>query len=239
MHETTIDQALGGSIRLRQYRDGYRFSIDAFLLAGFLRPDPNSSVLDLGSGCGIIPLILARRHAGLTVFGIEIQPELACLANENAVENEMGDRVKIVEGDLRQLRKNNLPQPIALVVSNPPFRQRNTGRINPDSQRAIARHEVSVTLPELIAAAGRMLDPGGKFATIYPAERLTDLMICMRRQRIEPKRLRLIHSERNTEAKRTLVEGLKEGRPGLRVLTPLVVYQGDGTYTAEVCGMLR
>jgi tRNA1Val (adenine37-N6)-methyltransferase len=239
MRETTTDRALGGAILVRQHRDGYRFSIDAFLLAGFLQPDPNSAVLDLGSGCGIIPLILARRYAGLTVFGIEIQTELARLANANAVENGMGDRVKIVEGDLRHLKKNDLPQPIALAIANPPFRQCNTGRINPDSQRAIARHEVAVTLAELLATAGRVLDPGGRFATIYPSERLADLLICMRRQRIEPKRLRMIHSERSADAKRLLVEGIKEGRPGLAVLTPLVVYRGPGVYTEEVGEMLR
>jgi tRNA1Val (adenine37-N6)-methyltransferase len=237
--ETTTDAALNGTIQVRQPRGGYRFSIDAFLLAGFISPMPKVAVLDLGTGCGIIPLIVAQRCAGMDVFGVEIQPELAELARENIRENGMASRVTIFEMDLKQLNKRDLPGPVGLVVSNPPFRECRTGRINPDSQRAIARHELRVTLPELVAAAQRVLDPGGRFATIYPSERLVALFTCLRQHRLEPKRLRMVHSDRSSEAKRCLVESVREGRPGLRVAAPLAVYRANGDYSAEVVGMLR
>lgn len=237
--ETTEDAALDGTIRVRQHRGGYRFSIDAFLLAAFIGPMPKTVVVDLGTGCGIIPLIVAKRWAGLEVVGVEIQPELADLARENIRENGMSSRVTVLEMDLKRLSRTDLTRPVDLVVSNPPFRPCHTGRINPDSQRAIARHELRVTLPELVAVAQRVLDPGGRFATIYPAERLVDLLSCLRRHRLEPKRLRMVHSDRNSEAKRSLVESVREGRPGLRVLPPLAVYRTDGGYSAEVSGMLR
>jgi tRNA1Val (adenine37-N6)-methyltransferase len=239
MREITSDWALNGAIQVKQRRTGYRFSIDALLLAGCLRPDLSSGVLDLGTGCGIIPLVLARRHSGLRICGVEIQRDLARIARENVLANGMDDQVKILEMDMRQLKKSDLPFSVNLVVSNPPYRRRHSGRINPDSQKAIARHEIKVTLPELVDAGARILDPGGKFAVIYPAERLLDLLGCMRQRVLEPKRLRMVQSAPGEEAKRVLVEGKKLGRPGLRVSPPLTVYRADGSYSDEVAAMLR
>lgn len=234
MKEVTTDTALNGHIRVKQHRHGYRFSIDALLLAGFVKPVPAAPVLDLGTGCGIIPLILAWRYPGLQLYGVEVQEELAFLAEENVAENHMCDRIKILHMDLKKLEIRHLPDPIGLIVSNPPFRRHLSGRINPDPQRAIARHELKMTLDDLVSVSGRILARGGKFAGIYPSERLVDLLVCMRDNRIEPKSLRMVHSEVNTEAKRVLVEGVKEGRSDLRVRRPLFIYQPDGSYTPEV-----
>jgi tRNA1Val (adenine37-N6)-methyltransferase len=237
MQPTTTDSALGGTLRVKQHREGYRFSIDAFLLAGFVRPGPEDAVLDLGSGCGIIPLILARRHPGLRIYGVEVQRELALLAKENAQENQMSDRIRILHKDLKELRRHSLASRIDWVVTNPPFRRRASGRVNPDIQRAIARHEIKLTLDDLVRVSATILDPGGRFAVVYPAERLTGLLCTLRKWRIEPKMLRMVHSLRESEAKRVLVEGVKEGRPGVRVCRPLAIYRQDGRYTREAAAM--
>jgi tRNA1Val (adenine37-N6)-methyltransferase len=235
---TTEDTALGGTIRVKQHREGYRFSIDAFLLADFVRPGPEEVVLDLGAGCGIIPLILARRHPRVRVYGVEVQRELALLAQENVIQNRVDDRIVILHKDLRELNKSSFATRVDWIVSNPPFRGRASGRINPDLQRAIARHEIKLTLDELVRVSSAILDPGGRFAVVYPAERLTALLSTLHKWRIEPKTLRTVHSHGEVDAKRVLVAGAKEGRPGMRICRPLTIYRPDGKYTHEIEAML-
>lgn len=237
MQPTTIDSALNGSIRVKQHRDGYRFSIDAFLIADFVRPGQDDTVLDLGAGCGIIPLILARRYPRLNIFGVEVQPELAQLAQENADQNGMGGRISILQMDLKDLTRDCFATPIDVIVSNPPFRRQTSGRVNPHPQRAIARHEIRLTLEDLVRVSAAILDPGGRFAVVYPAERLTGLLSILHKWRIEPKVLRLVHSHREGDAIRVLVEGVKEGRPGVRIRRPLTVYARDGRYTREAAAL--
>ena len=233
MESFSTDTFFGGRLRIRQHRHGYRFSIDAVLLADFARPRPGDTVLDLGTGCGVIPMILACRHPRIRIRGVEIQPELAELAAANVDLNGLSGRVEVVHADMREVAASPGAGPVDLVVSNPPYRSPHSGRINPDEQRARARHEISITLPELLHAAGRLLKNGGRFATIYPPERLAELLRLMQRERIEPKRLRTVHSGRSTDAKLALVEGLKLGRPGVTVHAPLVLYEDGGGYTAE------
>jgi tRNA1Val (adenine37-N6)-methyltransferase len=126
-----------------------------------------------------------------------------------------------------------------LVISNPPFRRTASGRINPNSQRAVARHEIKTTLVEVLTVAGRMLRTAGKLIMIYSSERLTDLLVQLRAVRIEPKFIRFIHSKKETEAKLTLVEGTREGNPGLTVGAPLVIYDKDGTYSDQMNAMFQ
>lgn len=237
MEQLTTDTFFNGRLRVRQERRGYRFSLDAVLVADHCRHLRVRTVLDLGTGCGIIPLVLAYRNPDLQVWGVEIQPELADLAAGNVRENGMKNRVTIRCKDLVSLEPEDVPIPIDLVVSNPPYRRANSGRINPDRQRAVARHEIAATLGDIVGAARRILKPGGRFVTIYPADRTADLIAELRSWSIEPKYLRAIYSSDGSEAKLILVEGSRDGGAGMKIAPPLVIYGESGSYTPEVEAM--
>jgi tRNA1Val (adenine37-N6)-methyltransferase len=234
-HDTFFD----GRMHVKQLRRGYRFSIDAVLLAGAVAPRTRDRVVDLGTGCGIIPMILAFHQPGLRVWGVELQADLAALAAENIGGNGWSDRVTIQRADMRQLGPESFNGPVDRVVANPPYRRARSGRINPDEQRALARHEIAITLPELLETVKRILKTGGRFHIIYSAERTAELLGCMRAEGIEPKRLRSIHSTAGENARLVLVEGIRAGRSGLTVSPPLVMYDGGGNYSAEVQSLLR
>lgn len=239
MQAMTSDSYFNGQIRIRQNQSGYRFSIDAVLLAYYARPHPGDRVLDLGTGCGIIPLIMAYRNPTIIVYGIEVQKELSELANFNIKDNRMEERITIVCKDMKSLRSEMISGLVDLVVCNPPFRKSQAGRINPDYQRAVARHEIQATLSDVLVTARRMLRPAGRFVTIYTAERTAELLTQMRSDRIEPKIVRTIHSSRLSEAKLILVEGVKGGRPGTKIESPLILCDEAGNYTQEVKQMFE
>jgi tRNA1Val (adenine37-N6)-methyltransferase len=230
----TTDSFFDGRIRIKQHRCGYRFSIDAVILAHHADPKPGDRVVDLGTGCGIVPLILTYRHPALHVYGIEVQAELAAISKCNIFDNHMDDRISILHEDMNILKTNMISGPVDLVISNPPYRKANSGRINPDPQRAVARHEIRATLNEVIQTARRILRPFGHFLTIYTADRMADLFTQLRSASLEPKFFRTIHSAPNSEAKLILVEALKGGSPGIKIGPSLIIYQTDGSYTAEI-----
>lgn len=238
MNTFTLDSLLNGSIRVKQGRAGYRFSLDAVLLAYYASLRSGEKVLDLGTGCGVIPLILSRRDPSRVIHGVEIQKTLADLAVSNVNENGMEDRISIHNMDMRELNAGGASGPVDLVVSNPPFRKQGAGRINPNRERAEAMHEIRITLRGVIDAAHRMLRRNGRFMVIYPAERLTGLIAGMRSAGVEPKRLRMIHSRPDREARRTLVEGVKDGGRGVTIEPPLITHREDGAYTHAVERML-
>ncbi|MFZ5563854.1 MAG: tRNA1(Val) (adenine(37)-N6)-methyltransferase [Thermodesulfobacteriota bacterium] len=231
---TTDGTFLNGRLCVRQAADGYRFSIDAVILAWHVTPAPNTAIVDLGTGCGIIPLILACRYPSISVTGIEIQPRLARTASENVAENKMADRVRIVCADIRNAGDILPAGRSDMVVCNPPFRQADAGRINPHEERAIARHELAVTLKDILAAARRTLRTAGEFIAIYPASRLADMICAMREADIEPKWLCPVCSRQGEEARLILVKGTRNGRPGTAIAPPLVIYSADDRYTPEV-----
>jgi tRNA1Val (adenine37-N6)-methyltransferase len=237
MESLTTDSLFNGSIRVKQHGSGYRFSLDAVLLAQHARPSPNHTVLDLGTGCGIVPLILAYRHPKIKVYGVEVQTELADIATLNIAENHMEDRITIICKDLKRLKQDMTSGPVDLVVTNPPYRKVKSGRLNPDQQRAVAKHELKATLFDVVETARRMLRTSGRLVIIYAAERMVDIIIQMRSAGIEPKYIRMIHSSRRVNAKRILVEGKKGGRHGIIIGPPLMIYRKDGVYSGEVQAM--
>lgn len=217
--DETLDEFMGGRLRVIQSGRGYRFSSDAVLLAEFVSTRAGDLVVDLGTGCGIIPLLLLLTRPLRHAVGLEIQPDLAGQAFRNARLNGLAHRMSVIQGDLRH-------PPIApfsadVVICNPPYRQPATGRINPNLQRAIARHELLASLDDILGASRRLLREGGRLAVIYAAVRLVDLLIRMRGFGLEPKRIRLIHPAPEAEAKLVLVEASAGGRRGIRILPPL------------------
>ncbi|PID39991.1 MAG: SAM-dependent methyltransferase [Proteobacteria bacterium] len=238
MGDHTCDYFLGGGIVLHQPRSGYRFSIDAVILAHLAKPAAGNRILDLGTGCGVIPVMVAYRHPGLQICGVEIQAPLAELARRNVSNNKMADHIDIVHKDMRQLTLHDIGGPVDLVVTNPPYRKLGSGRLNSQSQQAVARHELAVDLEGVLTTAGRMLNPSGRMVIIYPSVRSVDLLVAMRSVRLEPKILTMIHSDRSTSARLVVVEGAKGGGPGLMVAPPLYLYREDGNYTNAVEAML-
>jgi tRNA1(Val) A37 N6-methylase TrmN6 len=233
MRSLTTDTFFNGCIQVKQNRSGYRFSIDAVLLAWHSDPGPEDIILDLGTGCGIIPMILAYRYPGIRIYGIEIQSDLAEIARLNIEENNMGDRIFIRCMDMKTLSHDVTSGAVDMVVCNPPFRKPRSGRLNPDQERAIARHELKATLHDVIRTAHSMLRTSGRLVIVYSAERITDILSQMRDFGIEPKWIRMIHSEKNTNAKLMLIEGKKGARPALKIGPPLIIYRENGIYSDE------
>lgn len=239
MTETRQDAFFDGRIQVRQHRRGYRFSVDAVLLAHAAAVRPAGRILDLGTGCGIIPLLLAVRRPGARIVGVEIQAPLAELAAANVRDNGLEDRIRILHRDLRELTHRDAGGPVELVVSNPPYRPVGAGRRCLDGERDAARCEVHAELADVAAAARRILDPGGRFCIVFPAERTAELLDRMREADIEPKTLRPVHSRAGESARRVLVEGRRAGRAGLDLAAPLFLYGPDGAYTPEAAAMFR
>ena len=237
MASYTTDTFFNGRIQVKQDRAGYRFSIDAVLLAFHARPRAGDRIIDLGTGCGIIALIMAFRNPGIRVYAVELQDDLVKLAISNVKTNRLQDRIAVLAADMRKIKPNHVEGPVDLVVCNPPFRRPGSGKINPDGQRAVARHEVKANLQDVIGAARRMLKTAGRLVAIYTAERTADILQQMRADGIEPKHIRTIHSQLASDAKLVLVEGLKGGKPGLKIASPLVIYDKKGDYTDEVQAM--
>jgi tRNA1Val (adenine37-N6)-methyltransferase len=224
----TIDDFKDGRLSIIQSKTGYRFSIDAILLSDFVTIKKDDTVVELGTGCGVISLSLLVSKPVKHVYCLEIQSELACQAMRNAKLNKLDDKMSVILGDMRDLP---LPASSAnVVVCNPPYRQKESGRINPDNQRAIARHEIHASLDDIINASKYLLSTKGRLSVIYPAERLTDLIDMLRKSGFEPKKMRVIYPDMSSNAKLVLMEAWFGGNSGLTVLPPLI---GQGDYSIE------
>ncbi|HUK40680.1 MAG TPA: tRNA1(Val) (adenine(37)-N6)-methyltransferase [Candidatus Acidoferrales bacterium] len=236
--DETFDTLFGGNLKFLQSRSGYRVSVDAVLLACFATARKGKCMVELGCGNGVVPLILAYLHPSIDVVGIEIQQLMAERAWRNVQLNGFDNRVRIIRGDIRAIRKIAPAESFDAVVCNPPYRRPDSGRISPNKEKQIARHECEGNLDDFIAAGAYLLPVKGRMAVIYSAVRAIDLIDAMRRARIEPKRLRMVHSFAEAEASLILVEGVKGGKSGVEVLAPLVVYERNKKYTTEMEAML-
>lgn len=233
--DVTLDGLL--DIRVYQRRDGYRFSVDALLLYTFVRMEYADRIVDLGTGSGIIGLLLARRFTKAKVHLIELQDSLFRLAQRNIRLNRLSRRVTAVHADVRDVRLHLEPSSCDLCVSNPPYRCAGSGRLSTGQEKAIARHELMVTLADVVDAASFLLKGKGRFCLIYHPGRLLEAFDLLRSRRLEPKRIRFVHNDRNTESKIVLIESVRDGKAGLKIEKPLYLYDKPGVYTVEVEAM--
>lgn len=221
---------------IHQHKTGYRFSIDAVLLADFVGLKICRSIADLCSGSGVIGILLAKRYPKAHVHLIELQESLHRLALENITANDLSGRVIAIKHDIRAPMKSL--SGFDLAVSNPPFRSPKSGLLSAGDERAIARHELKMSLGDLARYASSILRSNGRFCMVYHPERLCEAFEKMRLNGLEPKRMRLVHGRYDLEARMALIEAVKLGRPGLKIEKSLIVYESDGkTYTDEVKNM--
>ena len=235
----TNDSLFAGQVICRQHRDGYRFSVDAVLLAHFCRPAAQDSVLDLGCGCGVLGLILCYRYPELRLTGLELQAALAELAQSNAAANHWQGRFTVLQGDLRQIKQYVQPESFDLVLSNPPYYRPGSGRVSQADECSIARHELTAAPASMLAAAAFAVRNRGAVCCIYPAERLASILAVMQQHRLTPKRLQPIYSyPEASQAHLVLLEAVKNGGQGLRLLPPLHMYQRkNGPYSPALQAM--
>jgi len=236
--EFTEEIQFGGKLRCLQPRHGYRFSVDAVLLAHFLAPEPDARILDLGAGCGIVSLILSHRCPTASLVALEIQPRLAEVIRRNVAGNILESRVTVLEGDCRRIAALLSKGSCDWVVVNPPYYPTGSGRHHPETERAKARHEILGGVGEMAEAAAFALKARGRAAFVYPAARAETLLGVLREIGLAPERLQMVHPCPGEEAGLVLVEVVKGGGEGLAVLPPFFICQEKGgAYTLEMVAM--
>ncbi|SDF22139.1 tRNA1(Val) (adenine(37)-N6)-methyltransferase [Sporomusa acidovorans] len=228
-----VDDLLIHNLKLIQHPEEFCFSLDAVLLAHFASVRPNGVVADLGAGTGVIGFLLLARGASL-VTGVEINPVMADMASRSVLLNGLTDKLRIVNGDLRDIRDLLPGGSFELVVSNPPYRPVGGGYISPNDRIAMARHELTANLTDIVAAARYLIKYRGRFAMVHLPERLAEIMLAMCQAGIEPKRLQFVYPRADRKPNMVLIEGVRGAKPGIDVLPPLIVYTDTGNYTNDI-----
>ena len=235
----TIDRVFGGRVTVVQRRDGFRFSLDSLLLARFVDLWGGERVVDLGAGNGVVALSLAALNDAVEVVGVELQEAMAARALRGAALNGLEERVRVVACDVRCVERRLASGSFDAAVCNPPYRPPQSGRVSPDPERLLARHEVEGGLADFIRAGAFLLRLRGRICFVYPSERAVELFSVMRRYGLEPRRARFVHSFAGTPATLVLAEGVKGARAALTVLPPLVIYRSEDRYTDETAALLQ
>jgi len=212
----------------------FKFTLDAFLLTGFIRPKPSETIVDLGTGSGVLPLLLAGQNRVSRVTGVEIQPELADMARRSVRLNRLENQITIIQGDLREIHRQLPVNGLHWVVTNPPYYPAGAGVVSENPALAMAKFEVACTLQDWVRAASRLVKGNGRVAAIYPTERLAELITVMIQHHLTPKRLCFVYSYPDAGSNLVLLEARPGGKPGLQVLPPLTIYTQPGQYSERM-----
>ena len=227
-HERVDDLHRDGHLIIQDPKR-FCFGVDAVILSGFAKVKKGEKVLDLGTGTGIIPILLAAKTKGQHFTGLEIQPESAEMANRSVQMNELEEKVAIKEGDIKDAVSIFGASTFDVVTSNPPYMNEGGGLVNPFEAKAIARHEILCSLEDVVAAAAKTLKPLGRFYMIHRPFRLTEILTKMHEYKIEPKRIQFIHPYIDKEPTMVLVEGMRGAKPRVTIEPPIIMYTKDGT----------
>ena len=229
-----IDDLQRGGLRVIQRADAFRFGTDAVLLADFAAPRRHDRVCDLGTGTGISPLLLYARENTISADAVEIQPDMANMAARSMAMNGLNEKIRVLPGDLRSIRTLLPHARYDLVTCNPPYGKAGGTLLNPDASKRLARHEESCAIEDVACAAAWLLQNGGRLCCVFPAARMIELSDAMRKYRMAPKRIRMVHSRVEKAAHLCLMEGMLDARPGLIIEPPLVIYDENNAYTPEL-----
>ncbi len=231
--ETLEDLQLKG-IKVIQKQNGFRFGVDAVLLANYAKVKKGGSVIDLCSGTGIIPFIITGKKEVSKIVGVEIQEDMVDMAKRSAMYNSLEDKIRFVNGSITDKSLLKRIDKADVVTVNPPYKLRNSGLINYNDKDAIARHEICCTLEDVIIATRKLLKDNGRMYMVHRPERLADIFCLMRKHKIEPKVIRMVHPSINKAPNIVLIEGQRDGKAFLKWEDPLYIHEKDGSYTEEI-----
>lgn len=229
-----LDELQRNGYRIIQNTDGFCFGMDAVLLSGFTKVKEGERALDLGTGTGIIPILLEAKTPGKHFTGLEIQERSADMARRSVQLNDLSDKISIVLGDIKEAASIFGRASFDVVTSNPPYMTGSHGLVNPQQYKAIARHEILCTLEDVVSQAAALLREGGRFYMVHRPFRLAEIMTVMVKYHLEPKRMKLVYPFVDKEPNMVLLEGLKGGKSRITVEKPLIVYKKPGVYTDEI-----
>lgn len=229
-----IDDLQRNGYRIIQKKKGFCFGMDAVLLSGFAQVKEGEVAVDLGTGTGIIPILLEAKTKGKHFTGLEIQEEVAEMAGRSVRLNQLENRVDIVRGDIKEASRLFGKASFDVVTSNPPYMNDNHGLKNPELPKAIARHEVFCTLDDVCREASLLLKSGGRFYMVHRPHRLVEIITALKTYKLEPKRMKLVHPFVDKEANMVLIEAVRGGRSMMKVEAPIIVYREPGVYTQEI-----
>lgn len=229
-----IDDLQRNGYQIIQNQKGFCFGMDAVLLSGFASVKPGEKAIDLGTGTGIIPILLEAKNQGIHYIGLEIQEEVADMAKRSVELNRLEDKITIVKGDIKEASRLFGAASFDVVTSNPPYMNDAHGLKNPDLPKAISRHEVLCTLNDLAREAAKLLRPGGRFYLVHRPHRLIEIITALKGVGLEPKRMKMVHPFVDKEANMVLIEAVRGGKSMIKVEAPVIVYKEPGVYTDEI-----
>lgn len=229
-----VDDLQRNHYRIIQKKKGFCFGMDAVLLSGFAQVKQGERMMDLGTGTGIIPILLEAKTEGEHFSGLEIQQEVAEMAARSVRLNKLEDRITIVQGDIREASRICGRASFDVVTSNPPYMVNHQGLKNPDNRKAIARHELLCTLEDVVREAGLLLKTGGRFYLVHRPRRLAEIIGVLCKHGLEPKRMKLVHPFVEREANMVLIEAVKGGGVMMKVEAPVIVFREPGVYSEEI-----
>lgn len=229
-----LDELHRNGYRIIQDKGRFCFGMDAVLLSGFAKVKPDEQALDLGTGTGIIPILLEAKTDGRHFVGLEIQEESADMASRSVAYNGLEEKIEIVTGDIKDASNIFGASSFDVITTNPPYMIGQHGLKNEENAKAIARHEILCTLDDVLRESAKILKPGGRFYMVHRPFRLAEILSAMVQYRIEPKRMRLVYPFVDKEPNMVLIEGLRGGRSRMTVEKPLIVYKEPGVYTDEI-----
>lgn len=229
-----LDDLNRNGLKIIQNTKKFCFGMDAVLLSGFARVKEGEIVLDLGTGTGIIPILLSAKTKGKHFSALEIQQESADMAKRSVLYNDLQDKINIIQGDIKEAGELFHAASFDVITCNPPYMIGKHGLQNPDEPKAIARHEVLCTLEDVIKNTSYLLKPQGRFYMVHRPFRLVEIMTLMSQYHLEPKRMQMVYPYIDKEPNMVLIEGRRGGNPRLMVEKPLIVYQSKGVYSPEI-----
>lgn len=229
-----IDDLQRNGYKIIQNPDKFCFGMDAVLLSGFVTVKAGAALLDMGTGTGIIPILLEAKTQAAHITGLEIQEESADMARRSVALNKLEERISIVAGDIKEAGNIFGAASFDVITCNPPYMIGGHGLKNPDAPRAIARHEILCTLEDIISQSARLLKPGGDFFMVHRPFRLAEIMALLHEYKLEPKRMQLVYPFVDKEPNMVLIEAKRGGRPRLQVEKPLIIYKEAGVYMPEI-----
>ena len=229
-----IDDLQRNGYRIIQDPDRFCFGMDAVLLSGFVKVKSGEKVLDMGTGTGIIPILLEAKTPAGHLTGLEIQPESADMASRSVLLNGLEEKISVIMGDIKEAERLFGAASFDVVTTNPPYMIADHGLTNPEDAKAIARHEILCTLEDIIAQTAKVLRPGGNFFMVHRPFRLAEIMVLLHSYKLEPKRMQLVYPYADKEPNMVLIEANRGGRSGMRVEKPLIIFSEPGIYMPEI-----